>query len=111
MAEARKKAKEIFQQGVERMEEGAWQDAIEAFEKVLEIDENNVEALFNIGVACMEMARVDIEKDEFLEDRSDEEGWILRAIAEFNKVLEIEPENEEAKERIRLLNKILGMGV
>jgi tetratricopeptide (TPR) repeat protein len=111
MGEEKNKVEEIFEHGVDSLEQGALQDAIEAFEEVLQIDESDVSARFNLGVACMRMARVDIEKEEFLEERSDEEGWILRAIAEFNKVLDLEPENEEAKENIRILNKLLGMGV
>jgi tetratricopeptide (TPR) repeat protein len=111
MGEDKKKMEEIFKQGVDSLESGALQDAINAFEEVLEINEKDAAARFNLGVACMRMARVDIEKDEFLEERSDEEGWMLRAIAEFNKVLDLEPENEDAKENIRILNKLLGMGV
>ncbi len=111
MGEEKKKTEALYQQGVDSLEKGSLQDAITAFEGVLKIDEGDVDARFNLGVACMHMARIDIEKEEFLEERSDEEGWILRAIAEFNKVLELEPENEEAKENIRVLNKLLGMGV
>ncbi len=111
MGEGQNKVEEIFKQGVDSLENGALQDAIEAFEEVLKIDEKDAGARFNLGVACMRMARGDIEKEEFLEVRSDEEGWILRAIAEFNKVLDIEPENKDAKENIRILNKLLGMGV
>lgn len=111
MGENKKNTEEAFKKGVNSLEQGALEDAIKAFEEVLEVDEKDVAARFNLGIACMRMARVDIEKDEFLEDRSDEEGWLLRAIAEFNRVLDLEPENEEAKENIRVLNKLLGMGV
>lgn len=111
MGKAEKNSEGIFKRGVESLESGELEDAIRAFEEVLENDEEDAAARFNLGLACMRMARVDIERDEFLEKRSDEEGWLLRAIAEFNKVLEQEPENEEAKENIRVLSKILGMGV
>ncbi|TET20397.1 MAG: hypothetical protein E3J78_04770 [Candidatus Cloacimonadota bacterium] len=106
-----KKMEEILEKGVEYLKDGQFQEAIGVFEKLIAADENDAVAHFNLGLACMRIAREDIDKEELYEKKTDEEGWILRAIAEFNKVLDIEPDNGEARENIAVLNKLLNMGV
>ncbi|MCK4235017.1 tetratricopeptide repeat protein [candidate division WOR-3 bacterium] len=111
MENADKKVEEIFKNGVDYLEDGQLEDAIKAFEEVISLDDNDAAAHFNLGLVCMRMVRKDIDREELYEERTDEEAWILRAISEFNKVLEIEPDNMEAKKNIEALNKLLGMGV
>lgn len=106
-----KKVEEIFTIGVNSLEKGQLKEAITAFEEVIAIDDEYAAAHYNLGLACMRVVRADVEHDVFLEDHTDEEAWILRAIAEFNKVLELEPDNEEAKKNIDVLNKLMDMGV
>ncbi len=111
MEENNKKLEEKFKQGVEYLEAGNLKDAIDAFEEVVKENDKDTAAHFNLGLACMRVARSDIVKDELYEDRMDEEAWILRAISEFNKVLEYEPDNKEAIENIEVLKKLQGMGI
>jgi len=110
MDKEKKKMEEIFDKGVEYLEAGNLREAITEFEEVIKENKDDAAAHFNLGLACMRMARTDIAKDELYEDKMDEEGWILRAIAEFNKVLELEPENAEAKDNIKALNELLSLG-
>jgi tetratricopeptide (TPR) repeat protein len=105
------KVEEIFTSGVDHLEKGRLKDAIAAFEEVITLNDTDAAAHFNLGVACMRVVRADVEQDFYLEDHTDEEAWILRAIAEFNRVLELEPDNEEAKKNIDALNKLMDMGV
>lgn len=111
MENSNKKVEEIFNQGVDYLENGQLKSAIESFEEVIKLDAQDASAHFNLGLACMRMARRDIDKEELYEEKTDEEAWLLRAISEFNKVLELEPENKEANENIEALNKLLGMGM
>jgi len=111
MGNNEKKREQIFKNGVEYLEKGQLQDAIDAFEQVIEGDDKDAAAHFNLGVACMRMVRTDVDKDELYEEKTDEEAWILRAISEFNKVLELEPNNEDAKRNIKTLNELLNLGI
>jgi len=111
MEDDEKKLEEKFKKGVEYLEAGNLKDAIGAFEQVVKKNDKDASAHFNLGLACMRVARSDIVKDELYEDRMDEEAWILRAMSEFNKVLEYDPDNKEAKENIEVLKKLQGMGI
>jgi len=111
MEENNKKLEDKFKKGVEYLEADNLKDAIDAFEEVVKQNDKDAAAHFNLGLACTRMARSDIVKDELYEDRMDEEAWILRAISEFNKVLEYEPDNKEAKENIEVLKKLQAMGI
>ncbi len=111
MGNSEKKVEEIFKKGVEYLENDQLVDAIAAFEEVIKLDGSDVSAHFNLGLACMRMVRKDIDKDELYEEKTDEESWILRAISEFNRVLELEPDNKKAEGNIEALNKLLDLGM
>ncbi|MBA7654423.1 hypothetical protein ES703_62302 [subsurface metagenome] len=111
MENSDKNVEGIFKSGVNYLENGQLKDAIDAFEEVIAVDDNDTAAHFNLGLACMRMVRKDVDREELYEDKTDEESWILRAISEFNKVLELEPENKEAKDNIKALNELLDIGI
>jgi len=87
--------------------EGKYSDAIKSYEKLIEIDPGNPEAHFNLGLICMKAFQKDIEVDALLEDKTDEKAWALRAIGEFKKVLEIDPQNEGAKKNTKIIQEVM----
>jgi tetratricopeptide (TPR) repeat protein len=106
-----KKKEEIFENGVDHLENGRLNDAANAFEEVIKMDQEDASAHFNLGLVFMRMVREDVDREELYEEHTDEEGLMLRAISEFNRVLEIEPDNEDAKRNIEALEELLEKGV
>ena len=95
-------------EGLEK--EGKYQDAIKKYEEIISLDPGNVEAHFKLGILCMKILQKDIEVEHLLENRADDESWALRAIGEFKRVLEIDPNNEAAKKNIEIIEEVLKHG-
>jgi tetratricopeptide (TPR) repeat protein len=106
--------KELFSHGTNLLYAGQYQDAIGYFDKVLAIDQNNIQALNNKGFALSQLGqyqdaigyfdKVLAIDPEFL-DAIGNKGVILfllgqyqDAIGYFDKVLAIDPTNSYAKE-------------
>ena len=75
--------------GYKYLEEGNYEEAIPAFNKVIEIDENNIEARLGL-----------VATYEALGDYSKAENYL-------REILEIDSENERAKEKLNNLAKNL----
>ena len=75
--------------GYKYLEEGNYEEAILAFNKVIEIDENNIEARFGL-----------VDADEALGEHNKSENYL-------REILKIDSENERAKEKLNTLAKNL----
>ena len=98
-----KSPEELVEIGIAYGEEGEYAKAIECFEKAVELDDDNIDAHYNMGVIFGKLYLEDIVMDEFGEDLSEEDALLARAELEYNKVLALAPDYEEAKNNLELL--------
>ena len=69
---------ELFENGVQAIKTQDYEKAIEYFDKILEIEQSNIDALINKGAALIELEKY------------------RKAILNFDKILEIDPNNFRA---------------
>lgn len=100
----------LFEEAKNFEKQGKYLNAIKSYEKLIEIDPGNPEAHFNLGLICMRAFQRDVEVEALLEDKTDDQSWALRAIGEFKKVLEIDPQNEGAKKNIKIIQEVMELG-
>lgn len=102
--------KGLLEKAEELEKQGNLTDAIKKYEEAIEQFPENLEAHFKLGLLCMKILKRDIEVEHLLENKADEESWALRAIGEFNRVLDIDPNYEPAKENIKIVEEVLKHG-
>ncbi len=81
--------------------------AIGTYEKLVEIDPDNAEAFYNLGVAYGRLALEDIAVEILWEDKTDEEDYLENAVKNYLRSLEIDPANIHARNNLGLLYKAM----
>ncbi len=104
------KIKEILKKAEELESSGKIMDAIKKYEEAIELSPENLEAHFKLGLLCMKILQKDIEVESLLENRADDESWALRAVGEFKRVLDIDPNYEPARKNIEIIEEVLKHG-
>lgn len=98
---------ESYRKGIESMDKGNYVEAVSSFAKVLELDPENKAARENMKLASKELSRTTVEENYYEGmDRMVKEDY-LGAITFFEKVLEVDPGNQDAKHKIELAKKKL----
>jgi hypothetical protein len=106
-ARKQERIEEYRAQAMGYLAEEKYRDAISAFEKILELDPENKAARENIKLASKELSRRTVEENYLAGmDRMVKEDY-SGAITFFEKVLEVDPENQDAKQKIELAKKKL----
>jgi len=82
------KIKEILKKAEQLESSGKIMDAIKKYEEAIEKYPENLEAHFKLGLLC----------------------WALRAIGEFKRVLDIDPNYEPARKNIEIIEDVLRHG-
>lgn len=84
-------------------DEGNYKEAIEYFKRITEIEEENEEAYFNLGVIYGKLALEDIQVDEYWENHTDEEDFFENSIKNYLNCIEINPKNKYAYNNLAVL--------
>jgi tetratricopeptide (TPR) repeat protein len=87
---------ELYSKGVKLLRRGKYQEAIECFDKVLEIDPNHADALTNKAGALNNMG-VALQK----------QGWYQEAMNYYNKALKIIPDFDIALRNAQIAQCVL----
>ncbi len=82
---------ELVERGVELAEKEKYAEAVECLKKAIELDDERLEAHYNLAVIYGLLAMGDIAAEELFEDHVDEEILFQNAVEEYQRVLEIEP--------------------
>lgn len=85
------------------MDGNKYKKVIKYYERIREIDEDNENAYFNLGVIYGKMALQDIEIDEYWEDKTDEEDFFENAVKNYLICIELNPENKYAYNNLAIL--------
>jgi len=89
--------------GIGAAEKGNWDQAIDYYDKSLELAPDNYAAQNNIAVACLNKANLDKTNAE------DRKMFYTKAMQHLEKVLELKPDLASAKQTLLGLYKFLGM--
>jgi len=96
-----KRAKGHFVEGKSLMDRGLWQQAIEAFDRGLEFDPENAEALQYRGWACFKSGNIDKARADFLaaSQLHRNANRYLDAVACAGHLIDLDPTNPESYRR------------
>jgi len=99
----RLEADESFRKGVELMDKGNYEQAVSSFTKVLVLDPGNEAAKQKIDLAMKELSRGRAADENYRAGiKSMDDGDYSKAIAYFTRVLELDPGNQDARQKIEL---------
>lgn len=103
--------KEEFRRAVKNYENGKYDRAIEEFENLIEEGPDDMDARFNLALCYMRKIGIEKQEDEWFipEDKTVDDVYAIRAISELNKILEKDPNDEEAKRMIEGIKKVMDM--
>lgn len=86
------RAQQLIDSGVAAAEEGHWQRALKELEQACAFDPDNIDAHYNLGVLLGTLVNEDIRVEGFFEDRGDDAIVLDKAIAAYERALEVDPD-------------------
>ena len=81
---------DLVTRGAELAEQQQFAEAIRTLEQAVELDDERVDAHYNLAVVYGLLAMSDLAVEEYFEDHVDEEIFLQNAIEEYQRVLEID---------------------
>lgn len=99
------KAIELVEKGIQAANGGDDKAALQLFQQATEEDDECVDAFYNLGVLAGKLFLKDASEEHYFkfEDQADEVTFLAIAEAAYERVLELDPDHEEATNNLQIL--------